>query len=514
MSDSPNRPGPSSAAGDPARATDAARPASPAQHGIWLTSRLTHVPEVFHLALRIGFDRIDTGALARAVAATVARHPALSSALVERDGVLHPVPAGRAPALTVLEPGGEPLGECADACADALAKRLAEELALPFDLARGPLARFALERRADGSAELLVVAHHAVFDGNSKDVLVADLAAGYAAALASAAADGGGDGGSARGSATATVTALGAEAEADTDAAPLDPELLARAAAFHGPRWAAATAPVLPGGPRAVTDAGPGESVAWRLDRAAAAALADAARTAGVTRFEFLLAALHGLLHRYGGEAVPVAVPFSTRGPRQRGTIGLYVNELPVHAPAGQDEDTPFARYAAAVRAEARLVSAHRAVPFGSAVPGLTPRAGLASATAAAPPPTPSSPAAPPWSTGPSSRTRPATPCTSRPSTAPTGSTSRSSTTRPCSPPPPRGESPGTSPPCSPPPWPTPPPRSATCPCSTGPSGTWSPPPGTTPPAPTPPTGRCSTWSGSTPRPLPTRSPWWPRRNG
>ncbi|MFB8242762.1 hypothetical protein ACFC58_40135 [Kitasatospora purpeofusca] len=110
MSDSPNRPGPSSAAGDLARATDAARPASPAQHGIWLTSRLTHVPEVFHLALRIGFDRIDTDALARAVTATVARHPALSSALVERDGVLHPVPAGRAPALTVLEPVGGAVG--------------------------------------------------------------------------------------------------------------------------------------------------------------------------------------------------------------------------------------------------------------------------------------------------------------------------------------------------------------------------------------------------------------------
>ncbi|MFB8060845.1 amino acid adenylation domain-containing protein [Kitasatospora purpeofusca] len=364
MSDSTDRPGPSSAAGAPARATDAARPASPAQHGIWLTSRLTHVPEVFHLALRIGFDRIDTDALARAVDATVARHAALSSALVERDGVLRPVPAGRVPALTVLEPAGEPLGECADACADALAKRLAEELSLPFDLARGPLARFTLDRRADGSAELLVVAHHAVFDGNSKDVLVADLAAGYAAALASP-------------SSVAVVEEETARSDADA-AAPVDPGLLARAAAFHGPRWAAATAPVLPGSPRAVTDAGRGESVAWRLDRAAAAALADAARAAGVTRFEFLLAALHGLLHRYGGEAVPVAVPFSTRAPRQRGTIGLYVNELPVYAPAGQDGDTPFARYAAAVRAEARLVSAHRAVPFGSAVPGLTPRAGLA----------------------------------------------------------------------------------------------------------------------------------------
>ncbi|MFJ4093923.1 amino acid adenylation domain-containing protein [Kitasatospora sp. NPDC089913] len=371
MSDSPNRSGLSSAAGDLARATDAARPASPAQHGIWLTGRLTHVPEVFHLALRIGFDRIDTDALARAVDATVARHPALSSALVERNGVLHPVPAGRAPALTVLDPTGEPLDECAD----ARAKRLAEELALPFDLARGPLARFTLDRRADGGAELLVVAHHVVFDGNSKDVLVADLAAGYAAALASSAAD------EARSEADGANTNGDGGADTDTDggAVPLpDAGLLARAAAFHGPRWAAATAPVLPGRPRAVTDAGPGESVAWRLDGTASAALAEAARSAGVTRFEFLLAALHGLLHRYGGEAVPVAVPFSTRAPRQRGAIGLYVNELPVYAPAGQDGDTPFAHYAAAVRAEARLVSAHRAVPFGSAVPGLTPRAGLA----------------------------------------------------------------------------------------------------------------------------------------
>ncbi|MFJ8430998.1 amino acid adenylation domain-containing protein [Kitasatospora sp. NPDC094019] len=389
MSDSTDRPGPSSAAGDPARATDAAPPATPAQHGIWLTSRLTHVPEVFHLALRIGFDRVDADALARAVAATVARHPVLASALVERDGVLRPVPAGRAPALTVLEPAGDrtaapgdplgdrtgdrpgdPLGESlgdalVDDCADARAKRLAEELALPFDLARGPLARFTLDRRADGGAELLVVAHHAVFDGNSKDVLVADLAAGYAAALTGRPP-------------TGDVTAAGADVGPGARATPPDPELLARAAAFHGPRWAAATTPVLPSGPRAVTDAGPGESVAWRLDATAGAALAEAARTAGVTRFEFLLAALHGLLHRYGGEAVPIAVPFSTRTPRQRGTVGLFVNELPVYAPAGQDGDTPFARYAAAVRAEVRLVSAHRAVPFGGAVPGLTPRAGLA----------------------------------------------------------------------------------------------------------------------------------------
>ncbi|MFF1906908.1 amino acid adenylation domain-containing protein [Kitasatospora sp. NPDC058218] len=377
MPHSPAVSGPSSAPEEPARAATApartGRPASPAQHGIWLTGRRTTVPEAFHLALRFRFDRfdrIDTDALARAVAATVTRHPALSAALVEQGGLVRLVPAERPPALTLV-----------DATADtgeALAKRLAEELALPFDLAAGPLARFTLHRRPDGAADLLVVAHHAVFDGHSKDVLAADLAAAYAAAR------------------TGEPPVTGSPAGRDDLPAepagqhglpldptgrhdlPADPALVRRAAEFHGPRWAAATDPVLPHGPRATTDAGRGEAVTWRLDGPGRTALVDAARDCGVTVFEFLLAALHGLLHRYGGEAVPVAVPFSTRRPEQRDEIGLFVNELPVHAPAGAGEESSFAEYARAVRAEARLVSAHRAVPFGAAVPGLTPRAGLA----------------------------------------------------------------------------------------------------------------------------------------
>ncbi|MFJ9952360.1 amino acid adenylation domain-containing protein [Kitasatospora sp. NPDC091207] len=368
MSHSPAVSGPSSTPEEPARAAHdpgrSGHPASPAQHGIWLTARRNPVPEAFHLALRFTFDRIDTEALARAVDATVTRHPALAAALVERDGLVHQVPAGRPPALTVV-----------DATADtgeASAKRLTEELVLPFDLAAGPLARFTLYRRPDGTDDLLVVAHHAVFDGQSKDVLAADLAAAYAAALAG------------ERPVPDSPTARDdrpARHEADSGSGPEavpDPEAVRRAAEFHGPRWAAATDPVLPHGPRATTDAGRGEAVTWRLDGPDRAALTDAARDCGVTVFEFLLAGLHGLLRRYGGEAVPVAVPFSTRRPEQRDEIGLFVNESPVHAPAGADEEGSFAQYARAVRAEVRPASAHRAVPFGAAVPGLTPRAGLA----------------------------------------------------------------------------------------------------------------------------------------
>ncbi|MGW2546234.1 condensation domain-containing protein, partial [Kitasatospora sp. NPDC001574] len=175
MSDSPAAPGPVATSEEPARTAHTpaptGRPASPAQQGIWLTSRLTRTPETFHLALRFSFDRVDTGALERAVTATVGRRPALASALVERDGLVRLVPAASPPALTVVDTTAD--------TPDGLAKRLTEEITLPFDLATGPLARFTLHRRPDGAAELLVVAHHAVFDGNSKDVLAADLAASY-----------------------------------------------------------------------------------------------------------------------------------------------------------------------------------------------------------------------------------------------------------------------------------------------------------------------------------------------
>ncbi|MFJ6575159.1 amino acid adenylation domain-containing protein [Streptomyces sp. NPDC091368] len=317
-------------------------PASPAQQGIWLTDRLGLAREAFHMPLRISFDRVDTAALARAVDAVTRRHPALAARLVERDGQVWQEAAAQRPELTVLE---APRDEA------ALERRLADEAARPFALETGPLSRFTLHRRADRSAVLLVTAHHAVFDGNSKDVLTRDLAAAYRAAPLSAPAP---------------------------QAAPVpDPETVRRAAAWYGPRWAAATDPVLPGAPRASTAAGPGDAVEWRLDRAEATALAASAALTGTTVFEFLLAALHALLRRYGGEAVPVSVPLSTRTPELADEIGMFVNEMPVHAPAPDATET-FAAFASGVRAELRAGYPFRAVPFGAAVPGLEPRVGLA----------------------------------------------------------------------------------------------------------------------------------------
>ncbi|MFB7129487.1 amino acid adenylation domain-containing protein [Kitasatospora sp. NPDC056273] len=327
--------------------------ASPFQRGIWVTERLGGHHGVFHMPVLLSFDRVDADALARAVSTVTARHPVLSQVFVERGGSL------------VAEPGTAPVLDVVDAsedCAQSREKRLAEDAARPLDLQAGPLARFTLYRGRGEAAELLAVVHHAVFDGESKDVLVADLAAAYAQALGG----------------PAPAADRSPSTPPSTPPVPLDPDLVRRAADRYGPRWAAATEPVLPGLPHAVTAPASGACDTWRTDARGRAAVAEAAERCGVTVFEFLLAALHALLLRYGGEAVPVSVPLSVRTPEQAGEIGLFVNELPVHAPAGVGTGTSFAEYARAVRAEARGGYPFRPVPFGAAVGGLTPRAGLA----------------------------------------------------------------------------------------------------------------------------------------
>lgn len=323
-----------------------ALPASLPQQGVWLTERLDAARTSYHLPLRIGFDRVDPAALRAACAAVVARHPALRGALAEHDGavVFHHVQADVA--LTESAAADSPA---------ALDKLIEEEATRPFVLETGPLARFTLFHGPDGAADLLFVAHHAVFDGMSKDVLVRDLAAAYDAAVTGAPAD------------------LGT-ADPAPPAEP-DPALVRAAADWFGPRWTDSSDLLLPGLRRAAQGVGPGAATGRRLD---AGALAAAAAACGVSSFEFLLAAVHTLLRRYGNTGVPVALALSTRPPGPAREIGLFVNELPHHPPAVDAAAAPsFRDFALGVRAGLRELYRFRAVPFAPAVGGLTPRVGL-----------------------------------------------------------------------------------------------------------------------------------------
>lgn len=325
-------------------------PTSPAQQGIWINERLAPLGSVHHMPFAVHFDGVlDEEALAGACADLAVRHPALSMAVREEDGVPVLIPV-TAPRLTVrqLSPGRMP-------------SALAELTAVPFDLTVGPPARFTLLRTDETHATLLVVVHHIVFDGTSTDVFLRDLAACYAQRTNADPAPTPGVTGAAGGGAEAAVA----------------PSALAAATAHWADRPLPDGTVLIPGlGAELAEGVGPGAAVAFDVHPHLRAELIVTAEKLGVTFFELLLAAVHTLLLRYGNERPAVAVDLGTRSPQDADRIGLYVNELPVVT--SPDAQQPFGEFARAVRTELRAGYPHRAVPLARAVRGLRPGVALA----------------------------------------------------------------------------------------------------------------------------------------
>ncbi|MEH1123087.1 non-ribosomal peptide synthetase [Micromonospora sp. CPCC 206061] len=321
-------------------------PMSLAQQGIWFTERAGGAGEAYTLAVTLTLSNaVEPAVLDEAWVALTRRHPMLSSTVVDADGV---------PLLAATDPS--PVDHRA-VSAGALAATIAAELAAGFDLTAGPLARCAALRVDDGRTVVLVVAHHLVFDGGGKDVLVADLAKAIA--------------GQALGAGSPAALAALVQAQADRIA-----EALPAARDFWSQRPAPSGEVVLPGLSGTPTAAEPATQLGIEWDEELDAALTAGAAALGATRFELLLAGLHAVLARYGNTASSVAVDLSTRRPDTAGELGMWVNELPVTVEV--DPEASFADLVRAVRAEARAVYEHREVPLGRALPGLPPRPALA----------------------------------------------------------------------------------------------------------------------------------------
>ncbi|MBO4204595.1 non-ribosomal peptide synthetase [Micromonospora echinofusca] len=316
--------------------------ATSAQHAVWFTEQAGVAGTAYHMALGVRFGAgLDRRALVEACAAVVEWHPVLGTRVVtDDDGTPRLAPAPGRPVVTA--------GELTD-------DRVTGEIGRRYDLREGPLARFTLLTGADDRHLLLVTAHHLVFDGMSKDVLVRDLATAYAAAAA--------------GQPPARPVPVGgyagqATAEQDRIAVELP------AAREHWARhWSGPGDVVLPGLHRVPAGAEPGAIVEFDLDGTVVDGVERTAGALGVTRFELLLAAVHALLDRYGNRGVPVGIGLSTRTAGQRDQIGLFVNELPVAvAVAGT-----FREHARAVRERVRELYRFRSVPLAHAVSGLRP---------------------------------------------------------------------------------------------------------------------------------------------
>lgn len=318
--------------------------ASLAQHGMWLTERLGLAATAYHMPLPVWLDGpLDAPALVVACADVVDRHPVLASVCEELDGELW------------LRPGTGS-GVMVTATADPQ-ELIRAETVRPFDLAGGPLARFTLAALGPDRHLLLIVAHHLVFDGQSKEILLRDLAEAYARRRDS------------------TVDVMpGITVGHRTGPAP---EAVAAALPAARAHWAAyphtSGTPALPGLRGLPASAGTGEVADLTVD---AVALRATATALGATVFEVLLSGLLTLQHRYADQRPAVAVDFGTRSGADHDTVGLFVNELPVAVDVTGERTGRGV--VALVRERLRSTYPVRAVPLSHAVPGLAPRAALA----------------------------------------------------------------------------------------------------------------------------------------
>ncbi|PRX96529.1 non-ribosomal peptide synthetase [Allonocardiopsis opalescens] len=293
---------------------DSSAPASSTQERFWFAERLRPGTAVHNLAFGARVDgALDAAAVREALREIVRRHSVLRTRLVlDGDRLLQVTSTVPDTPLAVREAGSA--GQ-----ADALVRSFATE---PFELSRGPLFRAALIRAPGEQERLVLVAHHAVFDGWSLGVFFTEFAALYRAATGQGPA--------------APPPALQyadyarwqrARAEAREPAGqyafweralaeevePLEPPL-------DHPR---APVPRFLGGHRAVTVDGP-----------AARRLSALAAEESATLYMAVLAAFQVLLYRHTGRRrFHVGTPTANRpDERLHALIGPFVNVLPVRA--------------------------------------------------------------------------------------------------------------------------------------------------------------------------------------
>jgi amino acid adenylation domain-containing protein len=156
-----------------------ALPLSDAQRRLWLLDRLAPESPLYNIpeAVRL-HGPLDRDALARALAAVVARHEVLRTGFALRDHEPMQVIAASVEVPLPLADLRHLPAAAREAAAWAAAGLAARA---PFDLAAPPLLRAALFRLAAEDHLLVLVIHHAAADGWSLDVLFRDLAAAYAA---------------------------------------------------------------------------------------------------------------------------------------------------------------------------------------------------------------------------------------------------------------------------------------------------------------------------------------------
>ncbi|MFL5000740.1 MAG: amino acid adenylation domain-containing protein, partial [Xanthobacteraceae bacterium] len=289
-------------------------PLSPLQQGLLFHALYdAQAPDIYTVQLELGLEgELDSAALDAAVHTLLARHTSLRACFSHEElsqpvQIILPdvVPSWRRFDLSSLnEPGRQ----------QRVARIVAAERADRFDVASGPLMRFAVIRLAADRHRLVLTNHHLLLDGWSAPVLVQELLTLYAH----------------KGNAAAlpVVTPYGDYlawiAAQDRDAA-----IAAWREALAGLEEPTRVAPRDPG--RAPVAP---EQITIALDETRTAALGQQARSRGVTLNTLIQAAWAILIGRSTGrDDVVFGITVAGRPPDIRGIesmVGLFINTLPL----------------------------------------------------------------------------------------------------------------------------------------------------------------------------------------
>ncbi|WP_030959230.1 non-ribosomal peptide synthetase [Streptomyces sp. NRRL S-378] len=316
-------------------------PVTPLQRGLYFQAQLAGPAGHYVAQSWFTFDRrLDTGALAEAMAWVIARHPAVGAGFATDDdgNAVQVLAAGRRVDVRTLD-------LTTDAEVDDL---LARDRETGFDTGRPPLIRLTVVRRPDGRDGLLLSYHLLLWDGWSREIVLRDLFDAYEAALA--------------GALTAPAPASPSFEDHARALAAKDP---AAAERFWARHLTGLPGPTLLAGPSPALADGPPRTLVHTLDAERSQLLRDAARTHGVTLNSVLTGAFGLLLGaRTGrGDAVFGVTVSGREGEGLAGIVGVLLNTVPLWTRA-RPGDT-VREYLSAVQAARVEAMEHEHVGLG-----------------------------------------------------------------------------------------------------------------------------------------------------
>ncbi len=283
-----------------------AKPLSVIQQTLWIEHRLAPASAAYNLVLPLWVSSpLDLPTLSRAVELVGARHEMLRTRYAEVDGEPHRLPAD------------QPLAglEILDAGPDGPAATIRSYVDRPFDLAEGAF-RVGLLTLSATDAVLLPVAHHITGDFMSHWLIVRDLLTAYQ-----------------HGSLPEPSGHYDVFVEEERRI--VASTIGERSRAYWSERIQGAVPAELPADrPRPAVSRRVGATRKVRLDPELAGRLPEAAKSAGVTPFAYLLGTFTALLRRHTGQTdFLVGCPATNRlGTQMREVVGAFINPVPVRA--------------------------------------------------------------------------------------------------------------------------------------------------------------------------------------